>query len=211
MGDVNLEIKLNNLIENVSDINKSVDESSRVIADNGDWLKGKNLLNPILETTTFNGVTCTNNGDGTYTLNGTANANAYFDIIPSIEDTKAFFSPYKGKTLRLVGCPSGGGNGKYAFTLQGGEKDGIGKNDYGAGLNVIISDNIDTFNTVLLKIFIFSGQTVNNLIFKPMIVDAELYPDVTYDDFEPYVKSNVELASNLATLIETLKSKGVID
>ena len=31
-----------------------------------------NLLNPTLRTTTLNGVTCTNNGDGTYTLNGTA-------------------------------------------------------------------------------------------------------------------------------------------
>jgi hypothetical protein len=29
-----------------------------------------NLLNPTLATTTINGVTCTNNGDGTYTLNG---------------------------------------------------------------------------------------------------------------------------------------------
>ena len=34
--------------------------------------KCKNLLNPTLQTTTLNGVTCTNNGDGTYTLNGTA-------------------------------------------------------------------------------------------------------------------------------------------
>lgn len=29
---------------------------------------GKNLLKPSLQTTTINGVTCTNNGDGTYTL-----------------------------------------------------------------------------------------------------------------------------------------------
>ena len=32
-----------------------------------------NLLKPTLETTTQNGVTCTNNGDGTYTLNGRCN------------------------------------------------------------------------------------------------------------------------------------------
>lgn len=32
---------------------------------------GKNLLNPTLQTTIKNGVTCTANGDGTYTLNGT--------------------------------------------------------------------------------------------------------------------------------------------
>ena len=34
--------------------------------------KCKNLLNSTVQTTTLNGVTCTNNGDGTYTLNGTA-------------------------------------------------------------------------------------------------------------------------------------------
>lgn len=39
---------------------------------------GKNLLKPSLQTTTINGVTCTNNGDGTYTLNGTATDATYF-------------------------------------------------------------------------------------------------------------------------------------
>ena len=42
--------------------------------------KSKNLLKPTLATTTLNGVTCTNNGDGTYTLNGTASALAIFYI-----------------------------------------------------------------------------------------------------------------------------------
>lgn len=38
----------------------------------------RNLLRPILQTTTTNGVTCTNNGDGTYTLNGTASNDTEF-------------------------------------------------------------------------------------------------------------------------------------
>ena len=42
--------------------------------------KCKNLLNPTLQTTTQNGVTCTNNGDGTYTLNGTATSQANFGL-----------------------------------------------------------------------------------------------------------------------------------
>lgn len=41
---------------------------------------GKNLLNATLQTTTVNGVTCTANGDGTYTLNGTATTITTFDI-----------------------------------------------------------------------------------------------------------------------------------
>lgn len=39
-----------------------------------------NLLNPTLQTTTSNGVTCTNNGDGTYTLKGTASDNTAISI-----------------------------------------------------------------------------------------------------------------------------------
>lgn len=43
-----------------------------------------NLLNPTLQTETQNGVTCTNNGDGTYTLDGVATANTYFAISTNI-------------------------------------------------------------------------------------------------------------------------------
>lgn len=62
---------------------------------------GKNLLNATLQTTTQNGVTCTNNGDGTYTLDGTANANAVFNLgsVTFTGDTK----------YKICGCPQGGG------------------------------------------------------------------------------------------------------
>lgn len=39
---------------------------------------GKNLLPNKIQTNTIHGVTCTNNGDGTVTLNGTATAKTYF-------------------------------------------------------------------------------------------------------------------------------------
>lgn len=41
---------------------------------------GKNLLNATLQTITLNGVTCINNGDGTYTLNGTPTVETDFYI-----------------------------------------------------------------------------------------------------------------------------------
>ena len=59
---------------------------------------GKNLLNPTLQTTTRNGVTCTANGDGTYTLNGTATTITTFDIAQDVSCS----------SFRLVGCPVGG-------------------------------------------------------------------------------------------------------
>lgn len=58
---------------------------------------GKNLLNATLQTTTVNGVTCTANGDGTYTLNGTATTITTFDIAQDVSCS----------SFRLVGCPVG--------------------------------------------------------------------------------------------------------
>lgn len=61
---------------------------------------GKNLLNPTLQTTTRNGVTCTANGDGTYTLNGTATSNTQLVV--------GYHNILDGQ-VKMLGCPSGGG------------------------------------------------------------------------------------------------------
>ena len=200
MGDINLGTKLKNLNE---DVNTKIDEVSSVIADNGDWLKSKNLLNPKLETTTLNGVTCTNNGDGTYTLNGTATNSAFFTINNNIT--------YKAnKKYRLVGCPIYSGNfDDCPVAIKYDNSSGWGEQyvEYGKGLTILLNSDLTTEIAIVAR----NGKTYNNMVIKPMLVDADLYPDVTYDDFESYTKSNVELASDLATLIETLKSKGVID
>lgn len=45
-----------------------------------DSREGYNLLEPIMKSATSNGVTCTNNGDGTFTLNGTSSAKATFRL-----------------------------------------------------------------------------------------------------------------------------------
>ena len=67
-----------------------------------DWTK--NLMNPTLETTTQNGVTCTRNVDangnldGTYTLNGTAISDTHFDFATNI-------SIKKGIKYKVIGTP----------------------------------------------------------------------------------------------------------
>ena len=63
--------------------------------------KCKNLLNPTLQTTTINGVTCTNNGDGTYTLNGTATNYTNFILIN--EGTAVIRQMIDGKTFKVTG------------------------------------------------------------------------------------------------------------
>ena len=127
---------------------------------------GKNLLNATLQTTTQNGVTCTNNGDGTYTVNGTASADTFFVA------TKGFTFE-KDKKYKIVGCPKGGGQDVYRLdgSLNVNSDTGDGKEYTGDG------------NSRSVRIVVFQGQTANNLLFKPMIT-TDL--TATYDDFEPY-------------------------
>ena len=144
---------------------------------------GKNHLNPYLKkSTTVNGVTCVPNGDGTYTLNGTATEKADFIVftISKISSSSLF-----GKTLKIVGCPPGGKrDSKYAFYFQR----QLAPNytpiiaDEGNGSSSLeINDSIDGAWSAWIRIH--SGYTCNNLVFKPMIT-TDL--SATYDDFEPY-------------------------
>lgn len=141
---------------------------------------GKNLLNPTLQTTTRNGVTCTANGDGTYTLNGTATTITTFDIAQDVSCS----------SFRLVGCPVGGAHDA-SYELQARTDNLIYGYDTGDGKNIKADKNF------FIRIRINTGINCNNLLFKPMIVDASLYPDATYDDFEPYHKQTVTLPYTL--------------
>lgn len=141
---------------------------------------GKNLLNPTLQTTTRNGVTCTANGDGTYTLNGTATTITTFDIAQDVSCS----------SFRLVGCPVGGAHDA-SYELQARTNNLIYGYDTGDGKNIKADKNF------FIRIRINTGINCNNLLFKPMIVDASLYPDATYDDFEHYHKQTVTLPYTL--------------
>lgn len=131
---------------------------------------GKNLLNPTLQTTIKNGVTCTANGDGTYTLNGTTTTTTVFDIAQDVSYS----------SFRLAGCPVGGAHDA-SYELQARTDNLIYGYDTGDGKNIKANE------IFFIRIRINTGINCNNLLFKPMIVDASLYPDATYDDFEPYV------------------------
>lgn len=144
-------------------------------------VRGKNLLNPILGTETKNGVTCTANGDGTYTLNGTATKDTLFPVNS--------IGAESNKIYRLVGCPSGGSNATYNMLMQ----DIVNWStafDNGSGVNKSYSESY----TIRVSIQIKSGVTVNNLVFKPMVT-TDL--NATYDDYEPYTEQSVTLPYTL--------------
>lgn len=162
-------------LENKSDINHTHDISASgnpIIMNNLQGgvpfseitVSGKNLIPcPYAETTkTVNGITFTDNGDGTITANGTATANATFLI-----DNNFGFE--KEGNYFLSGCPSGGGlNSFYINWFQ--NHTGVtikNYNDYGSGI-IIPYQHIFSENNSL-AIAIIAGTTVNNLVFRPQI------------------------------------------
>lgn len=157
------------------DGNEKAEQIDDSISDLG---KCKNLLKPILSTTTLNGVTCTGNGDGTYTFKGTATETSFFNFILNYD--------FK-KNTKLVGCPSNGSLDSFAMYIY----NVIGGYDYGDGF-IFKKDN-----TTRAGIYIKSGYTCNNLVFKPMLTTNL---NVTYDDFVPYSGDGDTLTADVAEI-----------
>lgn len=129
----------------------------------------RNLLNPTLQTTIRNGVTCTNNGDGTYTLNGTAtdkidvSLTSSLNMVSGKEYLLCFPSPSISVRIYLM-------NGQISVEA------------YGSKPTTFTYIGETTVNKIV-HLDIGKGTTCNNLIIKPMIT-TDL--DATYDNFVPY-------------------------
>lgn len=119
-----------------------------------------NQLMPLnlFQTQTKDGITFTNNNDGTYTVNGTATAEAYI---------ASSFSPVKKEHKYLLkGCPIGGNyRGTYCAYLATAAT--LTANDAGEGdIGEAIADGGSMY-----VIYVNQGVTVNNLIFRPQVFD----------------------------------------
>ena len=100
----------------------------------------------ITKTKTTNGITFTDNGDGSVTANGTATSLANFGLIAG-ENARTLLMKYQGVPLILSGCPTGGSMTTYSFMVQSAVRDGIGLHDLGDGLTftpVDISSFVET-------------------------------------------------------------------
>ena len=162
--------EINKLYSDISfnDFDTATSGTSFTDAEDGnmlvtDWTK--NLLNPTLKTATLNGVTCTNNGDGTYTVKGTATADTFFWFSSVKTDKNASYkclgTPYSlSEHVRLVFL-----------------NNEIWQHEWGTG--VIIKD----CDKITPSIFVPNGKNVSDAIVKPMIT-TDL--NATYDDFVPY-------------------------
>lgn len=131
----------------------------------------KNLLDKTKfeATKTQNGITFTNNGDGTYTLNGTASANMSFGILPSTEWIQKVAAINTRSVFILQGCPSGGSDSTYFLNYGH-----YGKNDTGSG-NMFVFQPSDLalggITNISVSIIIKKGTVCNNLVFKPQLIN----------------------------------------
>ena len=140
-----------------------------------------NLLKPTLGTATEHGVTCTNNGDGTYTLNGTPTLNKFFPV--------AVLTLKANVNYRMVGCPNGGEyNNKYAMYFDAYSDKFI---DFGIGKSFTFTQ--DTKITIF--IVVRKDYAMSNLLFKPMLTTNL---NATYDDFVPYTGNTGQINSDVA-------------
>lgn len=104
---------------------------------------------------TINGVTFTVNKDGTITANGTAEySGAEFYLFDSGVECE------EGATYTLSGCPNGGSDAAYLMELRSPEV-----HDSGNG----VTFTADTIGFAYCIIRINEGETLNNVVFKPML------------------------------------------
>lgn len=125
---------------------------------------GKNKLQVTATTQTINDVKFTVNDDGSVNVNGTATANAVF-ILNSYD--------FDGTAQILNGCPAGGSGSTFKLDAFG--PSGMSE-DIGSGVT------ISTSGTRNVRIVVFSGTTMNNAVFKPMIRLASV-TDAAFDPF----------------------------
>lgn len=137
---------------------------------------GKNLLNATLKTITLNGVTCINNGDGTYTLNGTPTVETDFYIYGAFNTANRL--PLDSQKTYIV---KKSGNSKIQFHV--GEP---GIYTTVASLEDGQIKNRETISFFICRIL--SGAILNNFTIYPQVEEGS-----ASTDFQPYHEQAVAL------------------
>lgn len=161
---------------------------------------GKNLIPyPYYDKSkTYEGITYTDNGDGTIVVNGTAGAMSTYNLRGRLETDVELWLDVG--TYILSGCPSGGSGSSYRIWLGTVDESGVATylaNDIGYSYTFTVKERVK----IAININIQSGVKVDNLVFSPMIRRVEV-TDATY---EPYKSSSVSIS-----LTEPLRSVGEV-
>jgi len=154
----------------------------------------KNLLTyPYYDTTkTDSGVTFTDNGDGTVTVSGTSTGE-YFSLF-RIKFNDNSYVLKKGTYKFSSGLSSGSLSTYYIqifYKPVNSQSSETGFQIFNEDVDVTFPEDIYFTQITLI---IITGQTVNNLIFKPMIRDAR----ISDDTWVPYAMTNKDLTDQKA-------------
>ena len=156
----------------------------------GNTVTGKNLISyPYINTTkTVNGITFTDNGDGSITVNGTSTANAIFylfrnnkSLINSLNIGDTFTaSVTSDKTWNQIAT-------MYLicnyYDSSGGMNSGVFVQNPDKGKTITISDS---WSGMAIYLVVYKGKTIDNITVKPMIEKGE-----TATEYESYTEKYV--------------------
>lgn len=146
-------------------------------------LGAHNLIKVSSETAMFNTGTFTNNGDGTITINGTNTSDSGMAFIVGKITLKPGY-------YFLSGCPVGGSlSTYYLYFAPNIQPYTATVKDMGDG----VAFKVENTQTTRLFIYLASGQTVNNLTFRPMVRYFN-----SSQDFHPYAMTNRDITDALS-------------
>lgn len=149
-----------------------------LMKDTTGWIGGNIIINKQ-SSTTKNGLTVTRNDDDSFTISGTATADTYIGGSDAIYTNQLNAGRYA-----FSGCPKGGSGSTYfAFARRPTTSSAEFGNDTGEGVVFTLSED----NYLLYFICVKNGVTVNNLVFKPMILTEEQY--TLNPTYRPYHES----------------------
>ena len=152
----------------------------------------KNYLNNKATTSTINGVTFTVNNDKSVTVNGTATSDAVLLFDPDAVK-------YDGDFI-LSGNSVNGSNSTFCMFVANYDSNG-NKTDEFLGNNKEIQLNSNSVS-YRLGIIVYSGVTVNNITFYPMV----RYASIEDDTYEPYVADVLTRLTNIKEYTVNLNS-----
>lgn len=142
--------------------------------------RGKNLVKASMQTVTNNGITCVNNGDGTYTMNGTATGQTDFYIYGYYDNVvRVLLDSRKTYIVKK----SGNSNVQHIVGIAD-----IYKVTAGIGDTQI--NNQAGISFFLCRIL--SGATLNNFTIYPQVEEGSVSTD-----FKPYQESQATLPYEL--------------
>lgn len=154
-----------------------------------------------MTTSTVNKVTCTNNNDGTFTLNGTASDLTTFVI--SGNAVIPLLKKFAGKKMRLTGVEHGSASTYYIQFWSNVGSYAVSNDRNGIEVSMPDISNITSAATANIAIIVRSGATMNNEIVKPMLTTNL---SATYDDFVPYTGDAGSLNGDVASLLKRIQA-----